>query len=125
MLKFDEIPRASVECNETLEDEGSRKIALARRLEAAGHRTIAVGRAIVTIERCESASECPPEVSGDWGILKLSFYGDPDVSGDEKPTCFFLEGSRFGFSRGVMQLLNDSGRERIFELNDRLLRDDF
>ena len=46
MTKLEAIPRASAEC--AYDDDDSRKVILIRRSEAEGHRTIAIGRAIVT-----------------------------------------------------------------------------
>jgi hypothetical protein len=84
--KPSEIPLASVECNESAYDETSRKIQLARKLESVGHQTVACGRSIVTIERCDADDQIPPEAGPNWGTLRISIYSDPDVSGTEVPT---------------------------------------
>lgn len=125
MKRLAEIPPASVECNEYPEEEGSRKIALARRLEAAGHQTVAIGRAIVTIERCDSTDEAPPEAGGNWGTLKISIYSDPDVSGNETPVCLFVDGGRHGFNQAVLQMTNEVGLQRIFNLKPHQVRSEF
>jgi hypothetical protein len=122
MTKLDDIPDAQAECVET--DETSRKAILIRRLKAAGHRPIAIGRAIVTIERCDSLEEVPKECRNP-DALKLSFYSDPDVSGHESPDCLYIEGSRYGQGPAHYQVLAEDGRQRIFAMEGRLVRSEF
>jgi hypothetical protein len=124
MTKLDDIPDAQAECVETPEDETSRKAALIRKLKAAGHRPIAIGRAIVTIERCDSLEEVPKECRSP-DALKLSFYPDPDVSGHENPDFLYIEGSRFGQGPAHYQVLAGDGRQRVFEMEGRLVRSEF
>jgi hypothetical protein len=124
MMKLDDIPHASIELSEALEDETYRQLALARRLEAAGHRTISIGRAILTIERSDSREELPPECQNA-EVLKISIYSDPDVSGDETPVCLYVEGGRHGLASAHLQVVAPDGRQRIFKMEDRLVRDEF
>ena len=124
MKKLADIPAASDECCEFPDDEGSRKIALARRLEADGHQTIACGRSILTIERCESPEEAPPELKGAWGTLKISVYSDPDVSAMETPMCLYPNGSRYGMLDAFLQIVRSDGRERISKFEEILVRDE-
>ena len=124
MTKLDDIPIASVEFSEVLEDQTSRQVDLARRLEAAGHRTISVGRAILTIERTDSREELPPECQNA-EVLKISIYSDPDVSGDETPVCLYVEGGRYGLASAHLQVVAPDGRQRIFKMEARLVRDEF
>ena len=124
MTKLDDIPKASVDYVDSPEDEASGQVALARRLEAEGHRTIAVGRAILTIERCDAIEESPAECTG-VDALKISIYSDPDVYPDENPVCLFIEGSKFGFRTAHLQVLAPDGRQRIFKLEQHLVRDEF
>ncbi len=124
MTKLDDIPDAEAECVETPADEASRKTALIRRLKAAGHRPIAIGRAIITIERCDSIEEAPRECASP-DALKLSFYSDPDVSGHENPDCLYIEGSRYGQGPAHYQVLAGDGRQRIFAMEGRLVRSEF
>lgn len=122
MTKLDEIPKASVECADEACD--SRKLALIKRLEAEGQRTIAIGRAIVTIERTDSQQEAPAECQ-DTDILKLSIYPDPDVTGDDRPVCLYLAGGRYGLASAHLQVAAPDGRQRIFKMEDHLVRDEF
>jgi hypothetical protein len=95
MKKLLEIPSAVTECCDDPEEAGTLKCALATRIEAEGSRPIAVGRAIVTIERCEDGDIKPVEVEN-WGTLCVSFFEDPDLTGAEVPTRLYVEGSRYG-----------------------------
>jgi hypothetical protein len=122
MTKLEGIPRASAECAD--EDDDSRKAILIRRLETEGHRTIAIGRAIVTIERTDSQQEAPRECAAP-DVLKISIYSDPDVSGDEQPVCLYIEGGRYGLAAAHLQVLSPDGRQRIFKMEHHLIRDEF
>jgi hypothetical protein len=124
MTKVEDIPKASLECIEDDQDRASRKGILIARLEAEGRRPIALGRAVVTIERTDSREEVPPECMNT-ETLKLSFYSDPDVSGCEQPVCLYLEGGRYGLSAAHLQIIADSGRQRIFKMEQHLVRDEF
>jgi len=124
MEKFSEIQQASTECVELPEDEESRKLSLARHLQEKGHQVVALGRALVTIERTERASESPPECA-DSELLKVSFYPDPDASGSEIPMCIYLSGSRDGLGGAWLRTRSPDGRERVFRMREELVRDDF
>jgi hypothetical protein len=124
MTKLDDIPKASAECIEDDQDRASRKGILIARLEAEGLRPIAVGRAVLTIERTDSKDEVPAECMSP-ETLKLSVYSDPDVSGDEQPVCLYLEGGRYGLSAAHLQVIAGDGRQRIFKMEQRLVRDEF
>ncbi len=88
------------------EERDSRKMNLARRLEAQGKKPILVGRAIVTIERSESDADLPAALQQRWGVLKISLYSDPDVSGHENPEVLYIAGGRFGLG----SFLYDNGK---------------
>ena len=118
MKKLSEIPPASVECNELPEDKMSRRVRLARKLESAGHQTIACSRSIVTIERCEAEDPVPAEAARIWGMLRISIYPDPDVSDSEMPTVLYLAGSRYGHIDAIVQYMHEDGRSRVFELSE-------
>ena len=62
-----------------------RKVLFAKRLEEEGLKPICIGRALITIERTENDSELPRELRPNWGVMKISVYSDPDVSGHEVP----------------------------------------
>ena len=88
---------------EPADDLNSRKVLLAKKLEAQGKKPICVGRALVTVERCESAAELPKPIASGWGVLKISVYSDPDVSGNEKPDVLYIDGGRYGLSKLIYE----------------------
>ncbi len=87
------------------DDINDRKVVLAKRLESEGLKPICIGRALVTIERSEDDSELPEALQPNWGVLKISVYSDPDVSGHEKPEVLYIDGGR----NGIDKLFYDNG----------------
>lgn len=85
------------------EDLDSRKVLLAKRLEAQGKTAICVGRALVTIERCELETDLPEPIAMGWGVLKISVYSDPDVSGVERPEILYIDGGKYGVAKLVYE----------------------
>ena len=117
MTKLTDIPLSSEELLEDSEDEVSKQIALARKLERDGHKTIAVGRAIAVIERINASDADLPTSDCD-EVLRIAFYSDPDVSGEEQPMCLYLKGSRWGFAGAFLETLNSDGRLKLFKLEE-------
>lgn len=125
MKKLSEIPKASIECIDLPGDESSEKQRLIRKLENDGHQVIACGRGFITIERCDEDSESPIEIDG-WGTIKISLYSDPDATAEYSPINLFINCQRYAATTKFFeQILNTEGRERIFELSRKLVRDDF
>jgi len=81
------------------DDPEDRKVLLAKRLESEGLKPICIGRALVTIERSESDTELPESLRPNWGVMKISVYSDPDVSGHEEPEILYIECGRYGIDK--------------------------
>jgi hypothetical protein len=123
MMKLHEIPKASAECNEDPEVATSRKGLLISRLESQGLSPIAICRAVVVIERTETRDEALPECRNA-ETLKISIYSDPDVSSTDEPECLYLECGRYGLASAHLQVFAPDGRQRIFAMDHRQVRDE-
>jgi hypothetical protein len=123
MKKFHEIEEAEID-DEELFGQPSRKGELISKLRAEGFHPIAVGRAVIVIEQCEEKDEIPVEAEG-WKSLRLSIYSDPDVYDEEKPRYVFIQANKYGMPSVFLQILNSENKERIFKLEEKLIRDEF
>jgi hypothetical protein len=112
MKRLSEIPSAATECCEDPDEIGTRKCMLAFRLEEEGKQPVAIGRALVTIERCEDDDYKPVQVSN-WGTLCLSFFEDPDLTDSEVPTRLYVEGTRYGLGPIHAEITHPDGSRTI------------
>lgn len=109
MKDISQVPSAVIELlddsdsSDPSDDSLSAKVELARRLESQGKKPICVGRALVTVERCECDKELPEGLRPNWGVMKLSIYPDPDVTGAEDPVALYIDGGRFGLDKLVYE----------------------
>lgn len=93
MKKLSEIPQASLGDGDFPLDDHDDKRELIARLEGQGHKTICVGRAVVTIEQCERGDEYPKGWVED--PLRLRVYPDPCCGGEE-PDEIYVHAHRMG-----------------------------
>ena len=122
MDKIQDIENASIElmqgpdCVMTSDDP---EMVMLKRLEAEGHKTISIGRATLTIERCTNEDEIPDSLKNQWGCLKLSIYPDPSVYPNEKPNELYISANKYGDIDNIVQV-HHSGNiiDHLLKLNN-------
>lgn len=124
MKKLLEIPDASEECFDDQDESIDKKTLLIKSLENKGHKVIAVGRGLLFIERGDLEDKYPVESLKGKEYLRISIHGDPDLMGD-KPECLYLEISKLGFSNAYLEVTREDGKQRIFKLSSKTLKDEF
>lgn len=100
MLKYDEIKSFSEWDDEIDTQSAHDKNAV--ELEKNGHRVVCLGRALATVEQCESNAECPFPYSDD--ALKVTIHADKDLAADEPPHELFISANRWGSSEVVLKI---------------------
>jgi hypothetical protein len=112
LKNIDNLPIASIECldnsdpSELADLPEDLKVKLAQQLEAEGKRTLLVGQGIITIERKENQDRLHESLLN-WGILKISAYSDPEITGEQLPKYLYLDVSKYG----TISVYYDDGTE--------------
>ena len=106
MKKLNDIPRAWG--NAEPSDPEWEKDPLIERLEAEGHKTLSVDRAVIVIEQCEQGDDFPKGWSSD--PLRITIYPDPDAGFGTEPDYLYVHAGRSGLMDILLSEATRDGR---------------